>query len=80
MGINSGNDVSSYDVSLKLNTSCSSNARHSSPCKSPVTMSQSGVTVEKAGAPFTVVNDLPRSSPGAKQALVKSVYVALNPV
>jgi len=43
-------------------------------------MSQSGVTVEKAGSPFTVVADLPRSKPGPKQALVKSVHVALNPV
>ena len=45
-----------------------------------IIMSQSGVTVEKAGSPFTVVADLPRSKPGPKQALVKSVHVALNPV
>ncbi|KID91956.1 oxidoreductase, zinc-binding dehydrogenase family superfamily [Metarhizium guizhouense ARSEF 977] len=43
-------------------------------------MSQSGVTISEGGAPFIVVKDLSRSSPGAKQALVKSAYVSLNPV
>ena len=41
---------------------------------------QSGITVTKAGEPFTVVHDLTRSTPGPKQALVKTVCVALNPV
>ncbi|UNI18618.1 hypothetical protein JDV02_004873 [Purpureocillium takamizusanense] len=41
---------------------------------------QKGLVVEKAGAPFTVVDSLPRSKPGPKQALVKSLFVAINPV
>ncbi|KAI9149466.1 Zinc-type alcohol dehydrogenase-like protein-like protein [Paramyrothecium foliicola] len=31
-------------------------------------------------APLEVVDDLPRQSPGPKQALVKSLFVAINPV
>lgn len=41
---------------------------------------QKGLVVEKAGAPFTVVDNIPRSKPGPKQALVKSLFVAINPV
>lgn len=41
---------------------------------------QKGLIVEEAGAPFKVVDTLPRPKPGHKQALVKTLYVAINPV
>ena len=41
---------------------------------------QKGLVVEKPGSAFQLVETIKRSSPGPKQALVKSLYVALNPV
>ncbi|SPO01224.1 related to oxidoreductase [Cephalotrichum gorgonifer] len=41
---------------------------------------QSGITVESPGKPWTIVSSIPRPSPGKKQALVRSVVVGLNPV
>jgi NADPH:quinone reductase-like Zn-dependent oxidoreductase len=33
-----------------------------------------------AGSPFEVIDDIPNQTPGPKQALVKCLYVAINPV
>ena len=41
---------------------------------------QSGLIIEKPGDPFQVASDLPRPTPGPKQALVKSLFVAINPM
>ncbi|POR33762.1 Zinc-type alcohol dehydrogenase-like protein [Tolypocladium paradoxum] len=41
---------------------------------------QKGLLLEKAGNPFKIVDHLPRSTPGPKQALVKPIFVAINPV
>ncbi|PNY28896.1 Zinc-type alcohol dehydrogenase-like protein [Tolypocladium capitatum] len=41
---------------------------------------QKGLLVEKAADPFKVVDKLPRSTPGPKQALVKPLFIAINPV
>jgi hypothetical protein len=41
---------------------------------------QHGLIIEKPGAPFKVVDSLERPTPGRKQALVKSLFVAINPV
>ncbi|KND93394.1 Zinc-type alcohol dehydrogenase-like protein [Tolypocladium ophioglossoides CBS 100239] len=41
---------------------------------------QKGLLVEEAAGPFKVVDDLPRSTPGPKQALVKPIFVSMNPV
>lgn len=41
---------------------------------------QTGITVEGPNKPFTVVNDIPRPTPGTKQALVRVLAVAINPV
>ena len=42
--------------------------------------SQSGVQLESAGKPFKVVDNLPKSTPGPKEVLVKPLFVAINPV
>lgn len=39
-----------------------------------------GVLVEKAGAPFTLVEGLDKPTPGPSQILVKSIATAINPV
>lgn len=41
---------------------------------------QTGITLEAPGKPLTVVNDIPRPTPGPGQVLVKSLAVGLNPV
>ncbi|KAH6971113.1 chaperonin 10-like protein [Ilyonectria sp. MPI-CAGE-AT-0026] len=41
---------------------------------------QSGITVHGPNRPYTITNDIPRSTPGPKQALVKVLAVGLNPV
>lgn len=41
---------------------------------------QKGVVAEKQGAPWTVSNDIPVPEPADDQILVKSIYVAINPV
>ncbi|KAK0710731.1 chaperonin 10-like protein [Lasiosphaeris hirsuta] len=41
---------------------------------------QSGITIAGPNAPYTVVDNIPRPTPGPSQALVKSLYVGLNPV
>lgn len=41
---------------------------------------QSGLVLEKPGAPVQVATSLPRPTPGPKQALVKSLFVAINPM
>jgi NADPH:quinone reductase-like Zn-dependent oxidoreductase len=41
---------------------------------------QSGIVIEGPEKPYTIVNTIPRSSPGPKQALVKSLVVGINPV
>jgi len=41
---------------------------------------QKGLVVEKPGDPFKSVDNLPRSTPGPKQAVVKPIFVAINPV
>jgi D-arabinose 1-dehydrogenase-like Zn-dependent alcohol dehydrogenase len=39
-----------------------------------------GLVVKKPAEPLEIVDDLPRPSPGPRQAVVKSLYVAINPV
>ena len=39
-----------------------------------------GVIVEKAGAPYKVVDNLEVPEPGEHQVLVKSIATAINPV
>ena len=41
---------------------------------------QSGITIAAANEPYTVVHDLTRPTPGHKQALVKPLFVGINPV
>ena len=41
---------------------------------------QSGITISAPNAPFTVVNDIPVPTLGPGKALVKSLYVGINPV
>jgi NADPH:quinone reductase-like Zn-dependent oxidoreductase len=41
---------------------------------------QSGITVAEPNAPFTVVGDIPRPTPGPGQALVKTLAVGINPM
>ncbi|KAH7361527.1 chaperonin 10-like protein [Plectosphaerella cucumerina] len=41
---------------------------------------QSGITVAEPNAPFTVVSDIPRPTPGPGQALVKTLAVGINPM
>lgn len=41
---------------------------------------QSGIVVTGVDEPYTIVHDLPRRTPGPKQALVKSLAVGINPV
>jgi NADPH:quinone reductase-like Zn-dependent oxidoreductase len=41
---------------------------------------QSGITIASPNAPYTVVDSIPRPSFGSNQALVKTLYVGLNPV
>ena len=48
--------------------------------KFAIMTTQKGLVIEKPGGPFKIVDNLPRSTPGPKQALVKSLLVALNPV
>jgi len=40
---------------------------------------QKGITLSGPNAPYTVVDNIPRPMPGPRQALVKSLYVGLNP-
>lgn len=39
-----------------------------------------GVTVASAGAPYEVVDNLSKPSPGKGQVLVKSLFSGVNPV
>ncbi|KAK3369385.1 chaperonin 10-like protein [Lasiosphaeria ovina] len=41
---------------------------------------QTGITIAGPNQPYTVVDTIPRPTVGPKQALVKSLYVGLNPV
>ncbi|KAG7292856.1 hypothetical protein NEMBOFW57_002901 [Staphylotrichum longicolle] len=41
---------------------------------------QTGITIEGPNKLYTIVNNLPRSTPGPKQALVKCLAVGINPV
>jgi len=41
---------------------------------------QTGITISAPNEPYTVVSNIPRPTPGPTQALVKSLYVGLNPV
>jgi NADPH:quinone reductase-like Zn-dependent oxidoreductase len=41
---------------------------------------QSGVVVPKVNEPYEVTTSLPVPSPGPKQALLKTLAVAINPV
>ncbi|KAH6893528.1 chaperonin 10-like protein [Thelonectria olida] len=41
---------------------------------------QSGIVIKGVNEPYTIVDDLPRRTPSAKQALVKSLAVGINPV
>ncbi len=41
---------------------------------------QSGITIEGPNKPYIVVDTIPRSVPGSKQALVKCLAVGINPV
>ncbi|KAJ3539811.1 hypothetical protein NM208_g5338 [Fusarium decemcellulare] len=41
---------------------------------------QSGITIDGPNKPFTVVNSIPRPTPGSKQVLVKSLGLGINPV
>ena len=41
---------------------------------------QSGITIDGPDKPYTIVNNIPRSTPGPKQALVKCLAVGINPV
>jgi NADPH:quinone reductase-like Zn-dependent oxidoreductase len=43
-------------------------------------MSQSGITITGPNEPYTVVDSIPKPKPQHNQALVKSLYVGLNPV
>ncbi|KAK1760277.1 chaperonin 10-like protein [Echria macrotheca] len=43
-------------------------------------MSQSGITVAGPNEPYKVVDSIPKPKPQHNQALVKSLYVGLNPV
>jgi len=43
-------------------------------------VTQTGITIAGPNEPYTVVSSIPRPTPGPKQALVKSLYVGLNPV
>lgn len=39
-----------------------------------------GLIVTKPGAPYELVSDIPKPTPGLKQVLVKSLYTGINPV
>ena len=39
-----------------------------------------GVSVEKVGAPWTIVDGIEKPKPGLGQVLVKSIFTAINPV
>ncbi|KAJ4179468.1 hypothetical protein NW767_014601 [Fusarium falciforme] len=41
---------------------------------------QSGITIEGPNKPYTIVDNIPRPTPGPKQVLVKSLAVGINPV
>jgi len=41
---------------------------------------QSGITISGPNEPYTIVDSIPRPTPGPGEALVKSLYVGLNPV
>ncbi|SPQ18387.1 b4b43796-8b17-4402-b827-cc67fd36ed47 [Thermothielavioides terrestris] len=41
---------------------------------------QSGITIDGPDKPYTIVSNIPRPTPGPKQALVKCLAVGLNPV
>ncbi|KAK3356682.1 chaperonin 10-like protein [Lasiosphaeria hispida] len=41
---------------------------------------QSGITIAGPNEPYTIVDNIARPTPGPRQALVKSLYVGLNPV
>ncbi|KAM7213558.1 hypothetical protein V8F06_011055 [Rhypophila decipiens] len=41
---------------------------------------QTGITIEGPGKPYTVVDNIVRPTPGPNEALVKTLYVGLNPV
>ena len=43
-------------------------------------VTQSGITVSAPNKPYTIVNDITRPTCGPKEALVKSLFVGLNPV
>lgn len=43
-------------------------------------VTQSGITVAGPNQPYTVVKNIPRPTPGPKEALVKSLMVGINPV
>jgi hypothetical protein len=39
-----------------------------------------GLTLAKPGAPYELVSDFEKPTPGPKQVLVKSLYAGINPV
>lgn len=39
-----------------------------------------GLTLAKPGAPYELVSDIDKPTPGPKQVLVKSLYTGINPV
>ncbi len=39
-----------------------------------------GIQVASAGAPFTIVDDLPKPTPAADQILLKSIVTSINPM
>jgi hypothetical protein len=41
---------------------------------------QKGIHLVKVGETLEIVDSIPRSVPGAREILVQSLYVALNPV
>ena len=50
------------------------------PLLPSIMATQSGITIEGPNKPYTVVNTIPRSVPGSKQALVKCLAIGINPV
>jgi NADPH:quinone reductase-like Zn-dependent oxidoreductase len=43
-------------------------------------VTQSAITIKGPNEPYTIVNDIPRPTPGPKQVLVKCLVVGLNPM
>jgi hypothetical protein len=56
------------------------NANTKSLSYSVIMATQSGIIIEAVNSPYTTVGNLPRSSPAAKEVLVKSLLVGINPV